>query len=557
MAKRTRDDSGDISEDVLPAKRPKVTSSDRLSSLSDELLLKVLSFLPTTQLTVCERLSHKYRKLASDGQLWKSHYYDRFVRPRASRLPGLKDLESPNNSLQFASKASRWLEEDHLVRGGSRTNWKKQYKLRQNWVQGSAAVNEIPVAERESVPPVLVEMSNGIIYMADREDGLRAWTAKGARGMIAQKKFKRSSTSSPPTSLAVHSSNANNSLSRAIVGFEDGSFSVYVLDHQEQRFNHKYSHEPSSNGVLTATELRWPYAVTMTAMQLLSVYQFQESDPKTDVKDPPRLLHSMKSHTVLPPLSVSLRTTSAAIYVSIAYSMPTYLSGWTVGIQEVKIDLGGTLLNSRLASAIDQHYRPLAFANRPMVYHLPATNTGLHGGTTALELKHIHSKPTSLSYNHPYLLTSHRDNTLTLYLVTTTADSLYISPGARLWGHTSAVSGAHVGGRGKAVSISRQGDELRVWELEGGFTTSSARKRLHGDISVKVRPNNAAQETVQPYQSESLPKSGLDIVTHDNEGREEPELTISRGWIGFDDENVVVLKEHGQGKQALVVYDFT
>ena len=98
--------------------------------------------------------------------------------------------------------------------------------------------------------------------------------------------------------------------------------------------------------------------------------------------------------------------------------------------------------------------------------------------STATELRHIHSKPTSLSYTHPYLLVAHPDNTLTLYLVTSTAQALSISAGSRLWGHTSSVSGAHVGGRGKAVSVSRRGDELRIWELEGGFASSAAKRRL-------------------------------------------------------------------------------
>lgn len=424
-------------------------------------------------------------------------------------------------------------------------------------------MNEIPVAERESIPPVLVEMAGGVIFMADLEDGLRAWTAQGSRCMIAHEPFRSELESTPPTSLAIDSSNSDRSHSRVLIGFEDGSYSIYVLNQEKRSFRHQYSHRRSSHGVLTATELRWPYAVTMTATQLVSVYQFQGSEGMTEIKDPPRLLHSMKSNTVLPPLSISLRTTTSIIYVSIAYSLPTYLSGWTVGIQEVKLDLFGTLLESRLTSAIDQHYRPLAFASRPMIHHIPTINIGLHAThatTSALESKHIHSKPTSLSYSHPYLLTSHRDNTLTMYLVTSTADNLQISPGARLWGHTSAVSGAHVGDRGRAVSISRKGDEIRVWELEGGFTTSSARKRLYGDLSIQVKPSNF----VKPRQHEdlekdhgSLPSSGLGILSSTVDSDEAQELTLSRGWIGFDEENVVVLKEHGQGKQALVVYDFT
>lgn len=177
-----------------------------------------------------------------------------------------------------------------------------------------------------------------------------------------------------------------------------------------------------------------------------------------------------------------------------------------------------------------------------------------------MELRYIHSKPTSLSYTHPYLLVSHPDNTLTLYLVTSTAESLSISAGSRLWGHTSSVSGAHVGGRGKAVSISRRGDELRVWELEGGFASAAAKRRLTtGALSVQVRPEK--RSTAEASQA------GLDLVKNVDSERPSPsqdlsgdsscELMLTRGWIGFDEENVVVLKEQSQGRQALVVYDFT
>jgi hypothetical protein len=302
----------------------------------------------------------------------------------------------------------------------------------------------------------------------------------------------------------------------------------------------------------------------MTATQLLSLYKCDPSKPAGSVPGPPRLLHSLKSHTVWPPLTTSLRLTSGSVVVSIAYAIPTYLSGWTVGVQEVKISEAGDLLESRISSAIDQHYRPLAFASQPMTPHLTPASGGL-ATSTALELRHIHSKPTSLSYTHPYLLVSHPDNTLTLYLVSSTADSLSISAGSRLWGHTSSVSGAHVGGRGKAVSISKRGDELRVWELEGGFGSLAARKRLAvGDLSVRVQPEIAKINTSDATQA------GLDLVNRPSTNNESTgklptddtdsdldELTLIRGWIAFDEENVVVLKEQSQGRQALVVYDFT
>ncbi len=497
-------------------------------------------------------MSHKFHVLAGDSQLWKSLYYNRFVRPRASRLPGIKDLDQSSSNLHFASKASRWLDDEHLVKGGRKTNWKRQYKLHHNWSKGSCAVDEIEVAEQATVPPLVVQLHDGIIYMAD-QDSLRAWSAKVERQLVAQMSFA-GSRRGPPTSLAVDTSEGQVATSRLVIGFEDGSHGLFSLDHEAGRFKVVYRHQASSNGVVSAVAITWPYVVTMTATQLLSIYSFESrsgDDPGADNPCPPRLLHSLRSRTVLPPLSTSLRVAESNIVVSIAYSMPTYLSGWTVGIQEVRIDPSGKLLESRLASAIDQHYRSLAFASPPMMHHLPGPAIGALATPTATEFRHIHTKPTSLSYTHPYLLVSHPDNTLTLYLVTSTADMLTISAGSRLWGHTSSVSGAHVGGRGKAVSVSRRGDELRIWELEGGFASIAAKRRLAtGDMSVQLRPEK--RPTAEPSQA------GLDVVKQAAGADEDAsELTLSRGWIGFDDENVVVLKEQSQGRQALVVYDFT
>lgn len=129
-----------------------------------------------------------------------------------------------------------------------------------------------------------------------------------------------------------------------------------------------------------------------------------------------------------------------------------------------------------------------------------------------------------------YLLASHADNTLTLYLVKSTATAVSIDSGQRLWGHTSGVSTAQVSGRGKAVSVSARGSELRVWELEGGV---SEKRRL--SASVRVQPQNYPNDDVGKKWCED----GL-------------------GWLGgFDEETVVVLREKDEGRQALVVYDFT
>ena len=107
--------------------------------------------------------------------------------------------------------------------------------------------------------------------------------------------------------------------------------------------------------------------------------------------------------------------------------------------------------------------------------------------------------------------------------------------------------------RGKAVSVSRRGDELRVWDLEGGMTSAANRRRSrNGELSVRVQPSKVGDNDVtqddDPGQQVGLRfalEQGFD------------DTSVSRGWVGFDEQNVIVLREKREGRQTLVVYDFT
>jgi len=77
-------------------------------------------------------------------------------------------------------------------------------------------------------------------------------------------------------------------------------------------------------------------------------------------------------------------------------------------------------------------------------------------------------------------------------------------------------------------------------------------------------PNPSANLTT-PHIIDYTPhhpfRLGLGLTAQDGDNRyhdeeEIEETSLSRGWIGFDEENVVVLKEKSWGAQALVVYDF-
>ncbi|KAF2855287.1 hypothetical protein T440DRAFT_415558 [Plenodomus tracheiphilus IPT5] len=551
--KRSYEDEGHVEH---PAKVRRLSRPDRLSRLSDELLVRILSFVPVPSLLVCQRISKKFSRLSIDSELWKAAYYRAFVLPRASRIPGIRDPATPNR-LHYSSRLSKWLDDRNLVKDGAKTHWKQQYRLRHNWTQGQCAVSEILVAERPPDPPLLVMMSNNIVYTADSISGLRAWSSKVDRDLLASTDLTSDAgTPRLPVSMAIDVADRVDGTERVVVGFEDGSFSVFALKRDQKRLENLYTHPASTNGMLAAIAYASPYLLTMTEDHLLSLYVFSESSDKSGSLDDPQLLYSLRSSTAWPPVSLSLRTTASSMTAAIAYSLPTYLSGWTVGVQELCISHEGELQESRLAIAADEHSFTLS-AYRSASSPSTRSSSPFPGSSREndLTLGASRSKPTSMSYSHPYLLVAHPDNTLSLYLVRSTSSVLSISSGNRLWGHTSSISGAHVGMRGKAVSVSRLGDELRVWDLEGGMASSATRRRSrNGELSVRVQPSKATDDD-DDAQEDDTPgrKHGLRVAL--DQGFDDS--TVSRGWVGFDEQNVIVLREKSQGSQALVVYDFS
>ena len=439
------------------------------------------------------------------------------------------------------------------MRGGDQTNWKRQYKLRHNWSKGRCRVTETQVAERSSIPPLLVCLHGGIVVTADFAGGLRAWSMKGEQRLVASLNWHRdvdsSIGSSIPTSLAVDVSNSNVDWLNVAIGFSDGRFTIYGLHQVEKTFIHLYTHAPSSNGTISAIAYASRYLLTMTEAQLLSLYIFSgEAIGAEDnaTLEPPRLLSSLKSQTAWPPLSLAIRVSPSSIFASIAYAMPTYLAGWSVGLQELRLTTDGRMLESRLACALSQGFTPLSTSSPPSPGSSPVR-------TSVFTPRLPSTRPTSLSYTHPYILAAHPDNTLTLYMVKSNTELLSIKPGERLWGHTSSVSGAHVGDRGKAVSVSAHGNEIRVWDLEGGFSTHPSKRHVAiREASVQVRPERKKDRRTLDYEaclgnSESADPGEVGF----------DESTVTKGWVAFDDEKVVVLREKTHGIQNLVVYDFT
>lgn len=493
------------------------------------------------------------------------------------------------------------------MKRGSATNWKRQYKLRHNWSRGSANVSETQLAEHPSQPPLLVRLHDDIVVTADPVSGLRAWVLKGDDRLITTTTLhaNKEDRSADPTSLAIDGSKSRNDRVNISIGYDDGSFAIYTLVRKDRRFICRYVHAPSRNGPIHAIAYASPYLLTMTGTPLLSLYRFgwepeeASSDPKSSPNDmdsiliqetnaqgkvsrrlvdqdkeghigndedvgddgpisPPKLISSLRSQTAYPPISLAIRASSTSIVASIAYAMPTWTSGWSVGLQEIRLTPEGAMIDSRMASAATRGALPPPLSNpqlRTSVHNLSTANLDQQV-VTGVRMA-LGSKPASLSYNHPYLLSAHPDNTLTLYMVTSNTEGLSIGVGSRLWGHTSSVSGAHVGDRGKAVSVSAVGNELRVWELEGGMSSITSRRRAAaGEASVQVRPERKIAISEAKTEKALKASSGVLVGSESMRERAFDDSTVTQGWVAFDEERVVLVREKMLGSQALVVYDF-
>lgn len=88
-------------------------------------------------------------------------------------------------------------------------------------------------------------------------------------------------------------------------------------------------------------------------------------------------------------------------------------------------------------------------------------------------------------------------------------------------------------------------------------SSANRRRLISGELSVQIRPEKkgVSEDTDLDSLSDAIsqPGSGLGLALE----AKVDDLSTTKGWVGFDDENVVVLRERNRGSQTLVVYDFT
>jgi len=279
--------------------------------------------------------------------------------------------------------------------------------------------------------------------------------------------------------------------------------------------------------------------MTISKTKFLSIYHIQ---PKEGIKRSRELLAPiarLQSDASFTPVSVALRRIPGAIIASVAYAFNRLRSGWCLGLQELRLSNTGQVMNSRVTSTIETQVDAMPKAEQDWELITRSTSS------VPLPLHpQLMSAPTSLSYEHPFVVCSLSDNTLMSFLVLSNADSLEIHTGRRLWGHTSGVSGVQVNSRGKVVSISSRGNEIRTWELEDVMTTV-----VPSRTSTAIKAVDGLAGVVAAMAQRG---TGLGLALPEMKR----EQGLIRRWVGFDDEQVVTLGDRDQ-TQIMALYDFT
>jgi WD40 repeat protein len=369
-----------------------------------------------------------------------------------------------------------------------------------------------------------------------------------------------SQSSSTPTALTATCGLEKHHIEVA-VGFDDGRLNVYKMDTIRLRLELRFSGSKSSRGAITAMASSYPYLMVVSKHRVLSLFELPLKANDPSWADEAHLVASLKADSILSPMSLSVRLAGSEIIASIVYSFLHLGCGWALGIQELHFDKTGQQSKSRITTTVDTQYGvslhrlPGSGTEQPPT---PQPESNASSETSPILPAILHQDPpTSVSYSHPYLLTSHADNTLTVYLVVSTATDLFVKGGQRLWGHTSSVSAVQVSDRGKAVSVSSRGDEVRIWELETLVSSFGSQRMFRGDKSIKVNPGN---------QHHPLDYEGLGLLSgiprHYFSRAEAPsanrpqKMVQMRDCVGFDDERLLLLREREYGAQLLEFYDF-
>ena len=205
-----------------------------------------------------------------------------------------------------------------------------------------------------------------------------------------------------PTALAVdecEDSELKSTISIA-VGFDNGTFGVYQLDLSIPSILPRYFHT-KTGAKITTLALSGLHLMTMSSLQDFTLYYFKPNQTLGEdiaYLGDPIVITSLRSHTVWPPVSLSMRHAAVGIAASIIYTVPTFTLGWSVAVQEFQLNSEGTSIQyTRTATAVPRGFHSVAPSAAPEISPQFSISEVIPEMSSQISL----SLPTSLSYAHP------------------------------------------------------------------------------------------------------------------------------------------------------------
>ena len=475
---------------------PPANGENFLSKLSDELLVRILKSLDMKQVLECRFVNKNWRELASDGEVWRSLYFENFVSEKKTwnyhkQKLGLEvstrrsKIKQQAEEEKWAKKEMQWVDEMRKEAGESRhkeggisndwqdrTNWLGKYKLRVNWQGGKAKRTTINLTSPKSPgregSQVLSQMHNNMLYTADKDHGLRAWdlslhvtsplgTASFTSwpGYLARlandgRKQAQAPLYSAPTAMAIDTSTGE---TRLAIGFEDGNWELWCHENPA-RLNKICISSKGSLGPILDIAIHDKYLTIITSHQLFLLYDIKPMRGDEAASLEGTVLHDLTAYTAWAPYALSIRPTPSAIVASIAYTIPT-VTQFSVSIHEMHFDPEtGCIIDSRHASPL--HQTSLNSAHpRSTGLSPPRLNTSAaREGSNA-----------TMTYKYPSLVVGRENNTLINYQVTSTESGLGVMVGRDLQPRTSGVMGVDIGCEDRVVTV-QKGGAVIVTELQ-------------------------------------------------------------------------------------------
>lgn len=546
---------GDPSGERVDSSIPPANGKNCLAKLSDELLVRILKSLDLKQVLECRFVNKNWRELASDGEVWRSLYFENFVSEKKTwsfhnQKPGLEiskgriKIKQKAEEEKWAKKEMEWMDEMKKEAGEGRykedgisnnvqdrTNWMGRYKLRVNWQAGRAKRTTINLQSLTSpswrAPQSLSQMHNNMLYTADKDHGLRAWDLSfhvtsplgtpsfnswpGYVSRLADdgKEPTQAPLHSAPSAMAIDTSTGG---TRLAIGFEDGTWELWCHE-DPARFNKICVSSKGSLGPILEIAMHDKYLTIITSHQLFLLYDIK---PMRGDKAAPlqgSILHDLTAYTAWAPYALSIRPTPSTIVASIAYTIPT-VTRFSVSIHEMHFDPEtGCIIDSRQASPVQ-----------------PVTLNRAHPRNSGLSPPRLNTSAAregsnaTMAYRYPSLVVGRENNTLVNYQVTSTSSGLGVMVGRDLQPCTSGVMGVDIGCEDRVVTVQK-----------GGAVTVTVLEKQKGLAWKKERT------VVVDSGGEDVSATGWDV----DEGRWE------KMFVRSDDHKIVVM---GGGK--ILIYDF-